>query len=82
MTTRLISPNRRRIVTDGAYTVNTLMQLRALGWADYAGPATATSGLTRTTAGWVVPGTDPVVDKARFVATGIGALGLNEPVKP
>ena len=82
MTTRLISPNRRRIVSDGPYTVNTLMQLRALGWSDYSGPATVTTGHTQTTAGWIVPGSDPAVDKARFAATGIGALGRNEPVKP
>lgn len=82
MTTRLISPNRRRIVTDGPYTVNTLMQLRSLGWSDYKGPATVTTGLTRTTAGWIVPGTDPAVDKARFVPTGTQHLGRAEPVKP
>lgn len=82
MTTRLISPNRRRIVTTGPYTVMTMMQLRGMGWTDYDGPATVTPGLTRSTAGWIVPGSDPAVDKARFVATGTGLLGRAEPVKP
>lgn len=80
--TRLISPLRRRVVDSRTTDIATITQLRALGWVEYAGTCDVTTGHTRTTAGWVIPGSDPTVDKARFAVTGTGLLGGKEPVKP
>ena len=82
MTMRLISPNRRRIVDPRTTDVATITQLRTLGWVEYAGTCDTTTGHTRTTSGWIIPGTDPQVDKARFALTGTRLLGGKEPVKP
>lgn len=59
MTLRLISPLRRRIADTRTFTVETITQLKNLGWLPYEGPGDATTGLTRTTAGWIIPGTRP-----------------------
>ena len=82
MTMRLISPNRRRIADDRTTDIATMTQLRSLGWTEYTGTADTTTGHTRTTSGWIIPGSDPLVDKARFALTGTGLLGTKEPVKP
>lgn len=75
MTVKLMSPNRRHMVDERTTDIATMNQLRTLGWLEYQGSADATTGHTRATSGWVIPGTDPDVDKARAAVTGNVGLG-------
>jgi hypothetical protein len=70
MSQRLISPNRRRIVSLGDNGEAFERDLRKLGWVDYVGPAQTTAALAKALHGWIIPGADPAVDEIR---TKIGA---------
>lgn len=73
----LLSPNRRRLVNKVKLGALGIRQLRFLGWQDYDGPAHVTASKTHPTrSGWVVPGTDPIIDDERLQITGAYALGI------
>lgn len=72
----LLSPNRRRMVSKVKLGAVGIRQLRALGWMDYDGPAQVTVGKHPRKRGWIIPGTDPVIDDERLAITGTFDLGV------
>lgn len=76
----LVSPNRRRMVSKVRIGSLGIRQLRFLGWQDYDGPAQITVSKHPLRAGWVIPGTDPIIDDERNHATGTFALGVSRDI--
>ena len=81
VTDRLVSPSRRRVVALFGRSESFEANLRTLGWTDYSGPGITTSGQDEhgissadifpgSRNGWVIPGTDPVLDASRSTLTG------------
>jgi hypothetical protein len=77
----LLSPNRRRMASKVRIGAVATRQLRALGWMDYDGPAQITVSKHPRCRGWIIPGTDPIIDDERLQITGTYALGLPRTVE-